>query len=613
MNTQKLFQETKTSSILIVFLICQIVFIGAMALAWYVQTDFGKLSVANVVYENYNGIPVRAKLLKPVYARDEFPLPGIVSIHGYQNNRETSDAYAIELARRDFVVLSIDAIGRGNSGIPNDINEYDFDPSYGGTTSLKYLKSLPFVDPEAVGLMGHSLGAEMVYNIALQDPSVKALVISGFAYTDEASGNNPQNMLMIYGKYDEYRQRMTGTTDFEAQWMSSPQTKNAFAESNPEFGVTYGDFSAGTARRVFMPRVVHLQEAHNHEGIAEAAVWMRNSLTPTRSYWLNEHAQIWQVKEWATLIAMLSCFASLIPLGLLLLRIKFFKSLQGPIKGKYAGTGKSYLKYALINMLLMWLYLPLIFVLFGLHIFVIPIDKAFPMMMVNGVVWWFLLVNLIGFFLFLRWYKKHTEEEDLSLEELGLSYSRDRFRLEWPQIGKTALLAALLFAFAYLSEHILEQIFIVDFRFIFPFASDLTIYRAEMFLRYFPFLLVGFLLLGVFLHALMRRPQKKGWLGTFLSWSLMNMVVMIVPLVLFLLIQYVPLLTVGVIPFVGPGGMLASFTMNIFHLIVVLALVIPISTWFYQLTGKIYLGAFLNAALVTWMFVSSQVIAPIPV
>jgi len=39
----------------------------------------------------------------------------------------------------------------------------------------------------------------------------------------------------------------------------------------------------------------------------------------------------------------------------------------------------------------------------------------------------------------------------------------------------------------------------------------------------------------------------------------------------------------------------------------------PISTWFYQLTGKIYLGALVNAALVAWMFTSSQVIAPIPV
>jgi hypothetical protein len=59
--------------------------------------------------------------------------------------------------------------------------------------------------------------------------------------------------------------------------------------------------------------------------------------------------------------------------------------------------------------------------------------------------------------------------------------------------------------------------------------------------------------------------------------------------------------------------MFIAHTHNLFHIIGVLIMIIPISTWFYQLTGKIYLGAILNTALVTWMFVSSHAIAPIPV
>jgi hypothetical protein len=119
--------------------------------------------------------------------------------------------------------------------------------------------------------------------------------------------------------------------------------------------------------------------------------------------------------------------------------------------------------------------------------------------------------------------------------------------------------------------------------------------------------------LGFFLHGQLRPAKRRTWLRTFLSWSLSNTLVLVIPLVLFLLVQYIPLLTVGVIPFVGPGGMLANFTMSLMHVIGVLILVIPISTWFYQLTGKVYLGASLSAALVTWMYVSSQVVAPIPV
>jgi hypothetical protein len=52
---------------------------------------------------------------------------------------------------------------------------------------------------------------------------------------------------------------------------------------------------------------------------------------------------------------------------------------------------------------------------------------------------------------------------------------------------------------------------------------------------------------------------------------------------------------------------------GLFHIIGVLIVVIPLSTWLFQLTGKIYLGAMTSAALVSWMFASSQVIAPIPI
>jgi dienelactone hydrolase len=612
-NTNELFDTEHRSKAFIALALCLGILIGAVLVAWLVQRDAGQVEVSNVTYENYNGIPIRAKLLRPVEATAGSPMPGAVYIHGYQNNRETSDAYCIEMARRGFVMLCIDAIGRGNSGIPGDLTDADFDETYGGRTSFEYLKALAFVDADRVGMMGHSLGAEMAYAVALEDPTVQALVISGFAYRKDASPANPKNMLMMIGKYDEYRKRMTGVDNIETDWMSSPQTRAAFPVQDPLPGMTYGDFAQGTARRVFVPPSIHIQVSHGSAPVAEAVEWMAQALHPAEGQWVDSKNQVWHIKEWATLVAMLAGLSAIIPLGLVLLRTRFFRSLQGPVTGTYACTGRACLKLALINGVLMWLYLPLILALFALHIYVVPIDKVFPMMMVNGIVWWFVIVNLIGFLLFRRWYKKQAQESGLTLADLGISYREDRFGLDWAQIGKSVLLAALLFAFVYLVQHLLEAIFVVDYRFIFPFASDLTPYRGLMFLIYFPLLLIGFLLLSLFLHGQLRRPRKDTWLKTFVSWSASNVLAMIVPLILFLMVQYVPLLTVGIVPFTGPGGMLASFTLNLFHIIGVLIMVIPISTWFYQLTGRIYLGAFVNAALVAWMFTSSQVIAPIPV
>jgi hypothetical protein len=87
---------------------------------------------------------------------------------------------------------------------------------------------------------------------------------------------------------------------------------------------------------------------------------------------------------------------------------------------------------------------------------------------------------------------------------------------------------------------------------------------------------------------------------------------MAVPLVLILAVQYLPLRFAGVLPFVGPGGAFVSMVLNLFHIVGVLALVIPCGTWFFQITGRPYVGAVWSALAVTWIFASSQVIAPIP-
>jgi len=613
MHTAELFDQHRRSKAPLVFAACLGVLIGSVLLASWTQRGFGHVSASNVTYANFNGLAVRAKLLKPFDASNAEPAPGVLYIHGYQNNRETSDAYCIELARRGIVVLEIDALGRGNSDMPGRLADPDFDPTYGGKTSLEYLRSLPYVDKANIGLIGHSLGAEMVYNIALKDPSIKALVISGFAYRDDASATMPRNMLMIFGKYDEFRKRMTATRDFEKEWMQSARTRKVFPVKDPKIGATYGSFDNGSARRVFMPPITHLQQSHSKACIAEALAWINQALKPAPKNWIPADRQIWPIKEWSTLVAMLAGLAALLPLGLMLLRTSFFNSLQMQGYGNYSCSGKAWGRAAFLNGILMALYFPIIFILFGIHVYLIHIDRAFPLMMTNGIVWWFLWINIIGFIFFRRWFKKQNRDNGLSLHELGLSYQKDRFALDPAQIGKTALLAAMLFAFAYLTEHTLESIFLVDYRFIFPFASDLTAFRAKLWLTYFPFLAVGFLLMGIFIHGQLRRPPQSSWWRTFMNWSVFNVLALVTPLIVLLLFQYVPLFTIGAIPLVGPGGMFIAFTHNLFHIIGVLIMIVPLSTWFYQLTGKIYLGALLTAALVAWMFVSSQVVAPLPV
>ena len=106
------------------------------------QQDFGRVAVTDAYYLNANGISIRAKLFMPVGASRENPLPGVVYIHGYQNNGRRGDAYAIEIARRGMVVLNIDAIGRGHSDIPGNPDAADFDKTYGGRSSKHNISAL---------------------------------------------------------------------------------------------------------------------------------------------------------------------------------------------------------------------------------------------------------------------------------------------------------------------------------------------------------------------------------------------------------------------------------------------------------------------------------------
>jgi dienelactone hydrolase len=103
-------------------------------------------------------------------------------------------AYAIHLAERGYVTLAPDYV---NSG------EYRFDPYKHGYASatmkgiwnhmraVDYLQSLPEVDPERIGVIGHSLGGHNSMFLAVFDERVKCAVSNcGFCSFPRYKGGN---------------------------------------------------------------------------------------------------------------------------------------------------------------------------------------------------------------------------------------------------------------------------------------------------------------------------------------------------------------------------------------------------------------------------------------
>ncbi|MCS7239064.1 MAG: glycoside hydrolase family 99-like domain-containing protein [Thermoguttaceae bacterium] len=113
--------------------------------------------------------------------------------------------YAKELAERGYVTLAPDYLGGDipEVGIRGGFGEYRTDPYKLGYVSgsmkgiwnhmraVDLLQSLPFVDPEKIGVIGHSLGGYNSLFVAAFDPRIKVVVSScGFTSFPRYYGGN---------------------------------------------------------------------------------------------------------------------------------------------------------------------------------------------------------------------------------------------------------------------------------------------------------------------------------------------------------------------------------------------------------------------------------------
>ena len=106
-------------------------------------------------------------LYAPKSASSSNKLPAVVLTHGYLNNREHQLPFAVELARRGFVVLTVDREGHGN--YENEANTNAMMATNGLYDSVKYVYNLPYVDQTRIGISGHSMGGYTTASVLMSD------------------------------------------------------------------------------------------------------------------------------------------------------------------------------------------------------------------------------------------------------------------------------------------------------------------------------------------------------------------------------------------------------------------------------------------------------------
>ena len=295
-------------------------------LAQMIRTADG-VSVRDIRFAGAKGTQMSALLYVPEGASPATKVPGILAVHGYINSRETQDGFAIEFARRGYVVLSIDQRGHGYSNGPA------FADGFGGPDALAYLRSLPMVDTTQIGLEGHSMGGWTVLAAAAAMPDAYTSIVlegssTGAPFAKDGSPTWPRNLALVFSKYDEFSQIMWGV-DRALDVNNSAKLQAVFGTNRPVAeSQIYGKIIAGTARVLYQPATTHPGDHISPAAISHATDWFAKTLkggTPRAA-----SDQIWHWKEFGTGIGLIGFLMILLGAFDTLIRLPFFASLQAP-------------------------------------------------------------------------------------------------------------------------------------------------------------------------------------------------------------------------------------------------------------------------------------------
>ena len=548
-----------------------LVLAGAL-LAHFVQTA-GGIRIMDIRFAGSDGSPMSALLYVPPGATAKTPAPGILAVHGYINSRETQSGFAIEFARRGYVVLALDQTGHGYSAPPA------FGWGFGGPDGLAYLRSLAFVDRSNIGLEGHSMGGWAVLAAAAAFPDdYKAMVLEGSStgapFAPEGTPIFPRNVAVVFSQFDEFSQLMWGVPSAR-KIAQSPKLWALFGTNVPvEPGKIYGSVKNGTARILRTPGVTHPMDHLSPEAIGYSIEWFQRTLDGGKSLPVDD--QIWIWKEIGTLVAFIGFVVLLLGTFDSLLMLPWFAALAAspPMPGE-RDNGRWWISFVVGAALPAVTLLPF----FQLGEVFAPATRLFPQTLTNQIAVWAVLNGLIV---------------------LALSFlpggTRPRFNMD---ARRSIAIAILTVAIGYAALAACDFLFTVDFRF---WVLALKLMSRPQWVAYLAYLApftLYFILILRGLHGVIARATARSR-----TQYLINVAALAGGFVLFLAIQYGLLFTTGSVYRIFNRDVLR--TIIAIQFVPLMTIVAIIATFTYRRTNSYLPGALICALFVTWYVVAGQ-------
>lgn len=580
-----------------------VLMIVGMVGASLIQTNGGKVTVKDLNWQTANGLAMSGLLFVPDGVTAENPAPAIVVSHGMYNNREMQDLNFVELARRGFVVLSMDMYSHGKSeNVPNIMEIFP-----GMYQAVVMLAGQDIVDETRIGITGHSLGG-MSSNIAVNiDNAVGSNLISAVLVNsaDATYSDEDGERTNIYGSRDagiiapRYDEWFFGDVD-EAG--NPTPTRDFIQHGNAQSFLHFGVDPSGLEQRdaetiytetidgedamrvIYNPTIIHPWSHFSKQSTDATIEFFTQSLGAPNPV----DGQVWQWKVVFNTIGLIGFGIFLVAFTLQLSKVPYFRSLR--TKNTVAirttdGTGKAWFwgTLTLGAVLAGLLYLPIITAVKGNTNSADPWIQASPW----GIGVWAATNGVITILMLTAFYFAYMKKKGITLRERGIV-------MPLGQIWKTILLALSTVVAGFAWVFIADYFFKVDFRIwvVAVKAFDaVTIGRAL-----FPamvLLLIFYVMLSIANNSINfirigKKETEKEWINTTVLAAISA-----VPSAAILLAQYIGYVSTGFLPFNN------MYVVWLFPLLVFLPVATVISRKIYRETNNPYLGGIISGVVIT--------------
>ena len=593
-----------------------IIFLSGWLASW-IQTDGGRVDVQSMKIPTHNGQWLVFDLFRPRTATADNPAPFIAVVPGFQRSKEALSNIAIELARRGFVAATIDPYAQGGSSASLSRIAATTE-GYGLFALIDYVadtNNLNYIDKTRIGATGHSAGGNAAIRAANYFgreaertgalSKLHSVYVSGYVLTltDDVLRDVRSNVGVSYALYDEgaYRNEL-GHGDMRVapealRAVNSGRSANEPPVTEVELSHYYGDKDARTLRIVHNERVLHPFQPYDTEATRNQIEYFEKVFDVKPA--IDSNNQRWYWKELLGVIALAAALFSLVPIGRLWLETSWFRDLAKPVPEPLpapSGNGRVifWVLFVFAALVACFSYIPMAEL--SQKLFAAASQREltwfFPQRMNNAVMLWAVLNGTLGYLLFWGSYRFHGKQNGITPASWGVQITA-------AELGRTVLLAVLVFAVFFLTLFALYYVFHVDYRFLF---MGVRVFQPELtwlLLMYVPFFLLFFLSNSLRVNGAMRFAGVPEWRNLLLA-GIANSL----GLILIVIVQYTTFAMTGTVYWTD-----GWLYVNLLFAVVPMMFVLPyFNRYFFRMTGRIYLGPIVTCLVFVMILITNTVI-----